>query len=77
MTTTMNDDAQASEGNNANANDRNENTKPVTILVPEDTLRRLKVIAIIRDTTVGEMLVDAAAALVRRDLKKVLSRLEV
>ena len=56
--------------------DRSENAKPVTIPIPEEIVRRLKVIAIIRDTTIGELLVEAAAAIVRRDLKKALVRLE-
>lgn len=71
-----NDDARETDVAATSGAARTESTKPITIMVPEDTLRRLKVIAIVRDTTVGELLSDAAAALVKRDLKKVLGKLE-
>lgn len=55
---------------------RAENAKPVTIQLRDDILQRLKIVAILQETTVGELLADAAASLVKRDLKKLLGRLE-
>jgi hypothetical protein len=55
---------------------RPENSKPVTIQLRDDVLQRLKIVAILQDTSVGELLADAAAALVKRDLKKLLGKLE-
>jgi hypothetical protein len=74
---TTNNDVQETDAAGANGATRGENTKPVTILVPEDTLRKLKIVAIMKETTVGELLAEAAIAVVRRDLRKVLAKLEV
>ncbi len=52
-----------------------EAAKPITIMVPEGTLRKLKVVAILKDTTVSDLLAEAAAAVVKRDLRKVLGKL--
>jgi len=55
---------------------RTENAKPVTIQLRDDVLQKLKIVAILQETSVGELLAEAAAALVKRDLKKLLGRLE-
>lgn len=55
---------------------RQEATKPVTIQLRDDLLQRLKIVAILQDTTLSDLLADAAAALVKRDLKKLLGKLE-
>lgn len=55
---------------------RAENSKPITIQLRDDVLQRLKIVAILQDTSVGELLADAAAVLVKRDLKKLLGKLE-
>jgi hypothetical protein len=55
---------------------RQEPTKPVTIQLRDDLLQRLKIVAILQDTTVSDLLADAAAALVKRDLRKLLGKLE-
>lgn len=60
----------------SNGFSRSENSKPVTIQVRDDVLQRLKIVAILQDTSVGELLADAASALVKRDLKKLLGKLE-
>jgi hypothetical protein len=62
--------------NAVNGAARPENAKPVTIQLRDDVLQRLKIVAILQDTSVGELLADAAAALVKRDLKKLLGKLE-
>jgi hypothetical protein len=61
---------------NGNGTTRPETSKPITIQLRDDVLQRLKIVAILQDTSVGELLADAAAALVKRDLKKLLGKLE-
>ena len=61
---------------NGNSAPRPENSKPITIQLRDDVLQRLKIVAILQDTSVGELLAEAAATLVKRDLKKLLSKLE-
>jgi len=56
---------------------RAENLKPVTIQLHDETLQKLKIVAILQDKSISELLADAATALVRRDLKKLLSKLEL
>jgi hypothetical protein len=55
---------------------RSENLKPITIQLRDDVLQKLKIVAILQETSVGELLADAASSLVKRDLKKLLTRLE-
>lgn len=55
---------------------RGDATKPLTVMLGEDLLRRLKVIAVLKDTSVSEIVAEHIEALVRRDLKKVLAKLE-
>ena len=64
------DDAPSSNGTSAP-----EPTKPITIMLPDDTLKKLKVVAIVRETTVSELVAEAAASVVKRELKKALSRI--
>jgi len=52
-----------------------EPAKPITIMLPDDVLKKLKIIAIMRGTSVSEVLADAAVSVVKRDLKKVLGKL--
>ncbi len=52
-----------------------ESAKPLTIMLPDDVLKKLKIIAIMRSTSVSEVLADAAISVVKRDLKKVLGKL--
>ena len=55
---------------------RAENLKPVTIQLHDETLQKLKIVAILQDKSISELLADAATALVRRDLKKLWIKLE-
>jgi len=52
-----------------------ETTKPITIMLPDDLLKKLKVVAIVRETTVSELVGEAAAGVVKRELKKALSKI--
>jgi len=52
-----------------------EPTKPITIMLPDDVLKKLKIVAIVRETSVSELVADAAAGVVRRELKKALSKI--
>ena len=52
-----------------------EPTKPVTIMLPDDLLKKLKVVAIVRETSVSELVAEAAAGVVKRELKKALSKI--
>lgn len=56
---------------------RPENLKPVTIQLHDETLQKLKIVAILQDRSISELLADAATALVRRDLKKLLGKLDL
>jgi len=51
-------------------------TKPLTIALPDDVLKKLKIVAIVRETSVSELVADAAVGVVRRELKKALAKLE-
>lgn len=55
---------------------RTDMAKPVTIQLKDEVLQKLKIIAILQDTSVSELLADAAEVLVKRDLKKLLGRLD-
>jgi hypothetical protein len=55
---------------------RPESAKPVTIQLRDDVLQKLKIVAILQETSVSDLLADAAEALVKRDLKKLLGRLD-
>lgn len=52
-----------------------EPTKPITVMLPEDLLKKLKVVAIVRETSVSELVAEAAAGVVKRELKKALSKI--
>lgn len=60
----------------ANGSQKPENSRPVTIQLRDDILQKLKIVAILQETSVSELLADAAAALVKRDLRKLLGKLE-
>lgn len=53
-----------------------ETTKPITIMLPDDVLKKLKVVAIVRETSVSELVAEAAAGVVKRELKKALGKLD-
>lgn len=58
-----------------NDNSARAETKPLTILLPEDTLKKLRVISIVRETSVSELVAEAAAGVVRKELKKALAKI--
>lgn len=60
-----------------NGSPRTEATKPLTVMLPEDLLRKLRVIAVLRDKSISEIVADHVEGLVKRDLKKVLAKLDV
>jgi hypothetical protein len=72
---TTNDDARESEVTPTNGSTRAASSKPITIMLPDDLLKKLKVVAIVRETSVGELIAEAAAAVVKRELKKALSKI--
>lgn len=55
---------------------RPDNLKPITIQLRDDLLQKLRIVAILQETSVSELLADVATTLVRRDLKKLLGKLE-
>lgn len=59
-----------------NVANRAENTKPVTIQLRDDLLQKLKILAILQESTVSDLLAESAAVLVKRDLKKLMNRIE-
>lgn len=66
----------SADATSANGAVKPENSKPVTIQLRDDVLQKLKIVAILQETSVSELLADAAAALVKRDLRKLLGKLE-
>ena len=50
-------------------------TRTLSANIDEDLLRRLKVIAVVRDTPISALIESYLASQVRRDLKKVLVKL--
>jgi hypothetical protein len=62
---------------NPNGTTHSEPTKPITIMLPDDILKKLKVVAIVRETSVSELVAEAAAGVVRKELKKALSKISV
>ena len=61
----------------SNSAGRAEGAKPLTVMLPEDLLRKLRVIAVLRGRSVSEIVVDHVEGLVKRDLKKALAKLDV
>jgi len=72
---TTNDDARETDVAAANVSTRPECTKPITIMLPDDLLKKLKIVAIVRETTVSELVAEAAAGVVKKELKKALSKI--
>lgn len=72
MTTTPEPDAGAHPNNGSSAP---EPTKPITIMLPDDLLKKLKIVAIVRETSVSELVAEAAVGVVKRELKKALSKI--
>lgn len=52
-----------------------ENTRPITITLPDEVLKRLKVIAVVRESSVSELVAEAATGVVKRELRKALSKI--
>lgn len=71
------EEARGQDVATANGASSPEPTKPVTIALPDDLLRKLKVVAIVREVSVSELLAEAAAMVVRRELKKALAKIAV
>jgi len=72
---TASDDRPAPEGTHLNGASHGEPTKPITIMLPDDLLKKLKVVAIVRETSVSELVAEAAAGVVKRELKKALIKI--
>ncbi len=75
MVSTNVSDHDASASQNSIGNAQSEPTKPITIMLPDDVLKKLKVVAIVRETSVSELVAEAAVAVVKRELKKALSKI--
>jgi hypothetical protein len=50
-------------------------TRTLSVNIDEDLLRRLRVIAVLKDTSLSALIETYLASQVRRDLKKVVARL--
>ncbi len=72
---TTNDDAEPPGAAPPKGTVLAEATKPITIMLPDDTLKKLKIVAIVRETSVSELVANAAAGVVRRELKRALSKI--
>jgi hypothetical protein len=51
-----------------------EPTKPIIIMLPDDVLQKLKIVAIVREVSVSDLVAEAAAGVVKRELKKALGK---
>lgn len=52
-------------------------SKPLTVTVPDALLKRLRVVAVLREQTISEVVVGYVTSQLRRDLKKLASKLDV
>jgi hypothetical protein len=59
----------------SNGTSHAELARPITIALPEEVLKRLKIIAVVREISVSDLVAEAAGALIRKELKKALGRL--
>lgn len=70
------DDTHAADSATASGSSpRPEPTKLLTVMLPDDLVKKLKVIALVRETSISELLAEAAAGVVKRELKKALSKI--
>lgn len=61
----------------ANTKDgKTEPTKPVTIVLAEDLVRKLKLIAVMKDASISTVIEGYVAKLVKADIKKMIGKLE-
>jgi hypothetical protein len=72
---TTNDDARETDTTATSGTFRPESNKPITVMLPDDLLKKLKIVAIVRETSVSDLVAEAAAAVVKRELKKALSKI--
>ncbi len=72
---TTSSDTGNSESTPANGMPRTEPTKPLTIMLPDDVLKKLRVVAIVKETSVSELVAEAAAGVVRKELKRALLKI--
>jgi hypothetical protein len=77
--TTKTDSGNGDQHESASSNGtvRAEATRPLTVMLPEDLLRKLRVIAVVRGRSISEIVLDHVEALVKRDLKKTLAKLDI
>jgi len=68
-------DARSEDAPPSNGASHAEPNKPITIMLPDDLLKKLKIVAIVRETSVSELVAEAAAGVVKRELKKALSKI--
>jgi hypothetical protein len=69
------DDTTVADRSATTAGNQTEPTKPITIALAEDVLKKLRIIAIVKESSVTALISEAAAGVVRRELKKALSKL--
>ena len=70
------DDAIAADATPSNGTSRRgESTKPITVMLPDDTLKKLRIIAVVRESSVSELVAEATMGVVKRELKKALSKI--
>jgi hypothetical protein len=72
---TNSDGSEQPEPTSLSTTSQAEPTKAITIMLPESILKKLRVVAIVKETTVSDLVTDAATAVVRRELKKALSKI--
>ena len=68
-------DASSVDRSSTSTGNQTEPTKPLTIALGEDVLKKLRIIAIVKETSVTALISEAAAGVVRRELKKALAKL--
>lgn len=74
---TVTDDPEQPEPTAANPAARQESTKALTLVLPETLLRRLRVIAVLKNKSVSEIVCEHIDVIVKRDLRKLIGKLDL
>jgi hypothetical protein len=69
------DDATSADRSATSTGNQTEPTKPITISLSEDILKKLRIIAIVKGSSVTALVAEAASSVVRKELKKALAKL--
>jgi len=75
MNSVPTDDATSADRSTTSSGSAAEPTKPITILLGEDILKRLRIIAIVKEVSMNSLISEAMAGVVRKEMKRALAKL--